>query len=281
MQTAMRTCLSLTKKVNHKVITPNSSIESKKIRIGSVAVDFMALPELMDRLDEMVNDGCSHYVCFCDLKLWSSAMTDENTCRILDQASMVLPDGIFVTAGARLKGQKGCCRMPGPLVMLEYCRYSVKKERKHFLYGGSKGVAELLAADLKQRFPGIKIAGLYSPPFRPLTPKEEIQVKNRIEASQADVLWVGLGAPKQERWMAAHIGRINVPLMLGVGAAFDFHSGRRKRAPAFAQKIGLEWLYCTVTGGRKIFFRNVKYVFLMCYILIKQLGLRKCKDLLL
>jgi len=108
-----------------------------------------------------------------------------------------------------------------------------------------------------------------------LTPKEEMEVKNRIEASEADVLWVGLGAPKQERWMAAHIGRINVPLMLGVGAAFDFHSGKRKRAPDFAQKVGLEWLYCTFTGGRKIFLRNVKYVFLMGYILIKQIRLRK------
>jgi N-acetylglucosaminyldiphosphoundecaprenol N-acetyl-beta-D-mannosaminyltransferase len=235
------------------MITKNSSTEGKKLRIGSVAVDFMPLPSLMNRLDQMVDDDGSHYVCFCDLKLWSSAMVDENVCRILDEASMVLPDGVFVTKWAQLKGQKGCSRLPGPLVMLEYCRHSVMKGRKHFLYAG------------------IKIAGYYSPPFRPLTPKEEIQVKNRIEASQADVLWVGLGAPKQEHWMAAHIGRINVPLMLGVGAAFDFHSGRRKRAPEFVQKVGLEWLYCTCTGGRKIFVRNMKYVFLMSYIMIRQM----------
>jgi N-acetylglucosaminyldiphosphoundecaprenol N-acetyl-beta-D-mannosaminyltransferase len=251
------------------------STERKKVRIGNVAVDFMTLPLLMKRFDEMVDDNGSHYVCFCDLKLWSSAMVDEDIRHILDEASIVLPDGIFVTRWAQFRGQKGCRRLPGPLVMLEYCRHSVKKGRKHFLYGGPQGVAELLAADLKQQFPGIKIAGLYSPPFRPLTPKEEMEVKSRIEASQADVLWIGLGAPKQERWMAAHIGQINVPLMLGVGAAFDFHSGKRKRAPGFVQKVGLEWLYCTLTGGRKIFFRNMKYVFLMCYILIRQIYLRK------
>jgi len=122
------------------MITTNSSTERKKVRVGSVAVDFMPLPALMKRLDEMVDDGGSHYVCFCDLKLWSSAMIHENTCRILDEASMVLPDGVFVTAGAQLKGQKGCCRLPGPLVMLEYCRHSVKKGRKHSCTGDLKAL---------------------------------------------------------------------------------------------------------------------------------------------
>jgi N-acetylglucosaminyldiphosphoundecaprenol N-acetyl-beta-D-mannosaminyltransferase len=261
-------------KIQHK-ISMNSSTQKKKVRIGNVGIDFMPLPLLMKSLDNMADDGDSHYVCFCDLKLWSSAMTDESTCRVLNEASIVLPDGIFVTRWARFKGQRDCRRLPGPFVMLEYCRHSVKKGRKHFLYGGPKGVADLLAEDLKQRFPGIQIAGHYCPPFRPLTPEEEIEVKNRIEASKADVLWVGLGAPKQERWMAAHIDRINVPLMLGVGAAFDFHSGKRKRAPEFVQKIGLEWLFCTCTGGRKIFLRNMKYVFLMGYILLKQISLHK------
>jgi len=255
--------------------TSNRSTEWKKVRIGGVPIDCMSVPSLMRRLDEMVSNGDSHYVCFCDLKLWSSAMTDEDTRRVLDEASMVLPDGVFVTAGAKLKGAKRCRRLSGPLIMLEYCRHGAAEGRKHFLYGGAQGVVELLAEELKQRFPGIRIAGYYSPPFRPLTPEEERDIKSRIEASRADVLWVGLGAPKQESWMAAHLGRINVPVMLGVGAAFDFHSGRRRRAPEFVQKVGLEWAFCTVTAGRKVFLRNVKYIFLVVYILIRQMTLRK------
>src|SRR4030066_1540509 len=122
------------------MISMNSNTQRKKIRIGSVGIDFMPLPSLMKNLDDMVDDGDSHYVCFCDLKLWSSAMTDESTCNVLNEASMVLPDGIFVTEWARYKGQKDCRRLPGPFVMLEYCRHSVKKGHRHFLYGGPKGV---------------------------------------------------------------------------------------------------------------------------------------------
>ena len=123
---------------------------------------------------------------------------------------------------------------------------------------------------LREKMPDLLVAGTYSPPFRPLAREEEMEVKNRIEESGADILWVGLGAPKQEKWMAEHIEKISVPLMLGVGAAFDFHSGNRKWAPAWIRKIGMEWFYRMLTGGRRVFFRNAKFESAFTCLIIKQ-----------
>ncbi len=122
---------------------------------------------------------------------------------------------------------------------------------------------------LKQEIPGLQVVGIFSPPFRDLNQEEEAAVKNMIEESGANVLWVGLGAPKQEEWMFKHIQTIDIPLMLGVGAAFDFHSGRVKRAPKLFQKLGIEWFFRMLTGGKRVFFRNLKYVSMNLFILFK------------
>lgn len=245
-----------------------------RVRIGQVIVDGISLSLLMPQLNKMVNSRKPHYVCFCEGHLCVKASLEPDIRDILSKASLVLPDGVSMTLGAQLIGQRLPDRLPGPLVMLEYCKYAVSNGRKHFFYGGEKGVAELLSDRLKKKIPGLKVVGTYSPPFKPLTDKEENDVKNMIEQSGAEVLWVGLGAPKQERWIAEHCGKIDVPLMLGVGAAFDFHSGNRKWAPAWIRKLGIEWIYRMVTGGKRMIFRNMKYDFLIIWMLIKQLLLR-------
>jgi len=247
-----------------------TDITSAQIRIGAVTVDSIPLPSVLNRMDEMVKDGKPHYICFCEAHLGTLAALQEEMRGILEEASLVLPDGVSMMLGARLIGRKLPERLPGPLVMLEYCRHGVKKDLKHFFYGGAEGVAERLAAKLKQQIPDVKIVGIYSPPFRPLTQEEERNAKKQIEESGADVLWVGLGAPKQERWMFEHVGKIQVPLMLGVGAAFDFHSGNYKWAPTWIRKVGLEWTYRMLTGGKRVFWRNVKIVPLFALIIVKQ-----------
>lgn len=199
-----------------------------------------------------------HYVCFCEANLCVQATKDLEVRRILHDASLVLPDGVSMTLGGRLLGKPFPDRLPGPTVMLEYCRFCAPYGARHFFYGGPEGVARKVADNLTGMIPNLQVAGTYSPPFRPLNQTEEFEVKEMIERSKADVLWISLGAPKQEKWMAEHLHQIDVPLMLGVGAAFDFHSGNKKWAPQWIRKIGLEWVYRMFTGGRRVFIRNAK-----------------------
>ena len=117
-----------------------------------------------------------------------------------------------------------------------------------------------MTLELTRRFPGIQIAGAYAPPFRPLTDAEEAEVKSRIETGKPHLLWIGLGGPKQEFWCAQHLGKFDVPVMLAVGAAFDFISGNRPWAPVWIRRIGMEWLYRAFTGGWRTFFRNLRCV---------------------
>ncbi|TKJ38111.1 MAG: glycosyltransferase [Planctomycetes bacterium B3_Pla] len=253
-----------------RMLGQDSNGTGTRIHIGGAPVDSISLSSLLPYLDGLVEDGNPHYVCFCEAHLSVRATFEKEIRYVLEEASLVLPDGVSMTLGARLLGKKFPERLPGPLVMLEYCRHGINKDLKHFFYGGSDGVVEQLATKLRQRVRGIRIVGTFSPPFRSLTQEEERTVKNHIEQSKADVLWVGLGAPKQERWMAEHVGKINVPLMLGVGAAFDFHSGNRRWAPNWIRKAGGEWIYRMFTGGRRVFCRNAKYESLFTLIIFKQ-----------
>ncbi len=135
------------------------------------------------------------------------------------------------------------------------CERSSARGTRHFFYGGGPGVAESLAERLQARFPGLEVAGTHTPPFRPLSEAEDASVVRLINESRADIVWVGLSTPKQERWMAAHLGRLEAPVMLGVGAAFDFHAGVIARAPAWMQKSGLEWCYRLASEPRRLWRR--------------------------
>jgi N-acetylglucosaminyldiphosphoundecaprenol N-acetyl-beta-D-mannosaminyltransferase len=241
-----------------------------RVRIGGAGVDVVSRWELPAGLDELIESGSAHYVCFCEAHLCVRATREPDLRRVLDRASLVLPDGVSMTLGARLIGRRLPDRLPGPSVMLEYCRHGLSKGRRHFFYGGAEGVGAALAARLRERFPGLEVAGTFAPPFRPLTRAEEAEVGRRIDAARPDVLWVGLGAPKQEHWMAEHVGRLDVPLMLGVGAAFDFHSGRRPWAPWWVRRLGLEWAYRAATGGGRVLLRNAEHDARMVGILAGQ-----------
>ena len=241
------------------------------IQVGTVHVNRVDLAELMLALDRLVNDrGTADYVCFCEAHLCVRGSTCNQVRSYLDTAALVLPDGVSITAGARLLGHHFPERLPGPIVMLEYCRHAVRNGFRHFFYGGGPGVADELASRLRRQFPEIDISGAWCPPFRRLTDAEEAGIKTRIEQSGTDVLWVGLGAPKQEQWMFEHSKTLNVPLMLGVGAAFDFHSGNRKWAPAFVRRVGAEWIFRSFTGGRRVFVRNLHYTSRFVWLLGRQ-----------
>ncbi|MBW2742547.1 MAG: WecB/TagA/CpsF family glycosyltransferase, partial [Deltaproteobacteria bacterium] len=184
----------------------------------------------------------------------------------INNADFSCCDGVGVIIAGRMMGHK-IPRLHGPDLMLKSCEYGLPKKWRHFFYGGRDGVPELLSEKLSEKFPGLITAGTYSPPFRPLTPDEDEAIIKRINDANPDILWVGLGLLKQERWIAEHIGKIKAPWMVGVGAAFDFHSGAIKRAPRFFRRIGLEWLYRTTFEPRLI-KRNL-YSLLLVFRVIK------------
>jgi N-acetylglucosaminyldiphosphoundecaprenol N-acetyl-beta-D-mannosaminyltransferase len=140
-------------------------------------------------------------------------------------------------------------------LLLACCDRSIATGYRHFFYGGEAGVADLLARRLTARFPGLAVAGTCAPPFRPLTRPEDEDIVRRINETCADIVWVGLGTPKQEYWMAEHLNRIDAPVMIGVGAAFDIHAGRKKQAPLWMQRSGLEWSFRLATEPRRLWKR--------------------------
>ena len=245
----------------------------KRIQVGGVHANSMSLDELRQTLDVLAQDRSkTDYVCFCEAHLCVQGSKRGDVGKAIERATLVLPDGVSMTAGGRLLGHRFVERLPGPLVMLDYCRHSaVPGGLRHFFYGGAPGVADKLCRNLLGLFPHLNIVGTYCPPFRELTRAEEVAAQKRIEDSGTDVLWVALGAPKQELWMHAQRDKIQVPLMMGVGAAFDFHSGNRKWAPHWVRRIGAEWIYRMITGGRRVFIRNLTFESRFVFLVLRQL----------
>jgi len=199
----------------------------------------------------------SGYVCFCEGNLLALASRDRELQGILRRADLLCPDGIAAVALARRWGAPVRERVSGPAFLLAACAHGLERRWRHYFYGGAPGVAERLSVRLAAMFPGLEVAGMHAPPFRALTPSDDAEDRLRIEATRPDLLWVGLGGPKQERWMARQRGSLRVPVMLGVGAAFDFHSGERPWAPRFVRRAGLEWAWRMATGGPRVLARNV------------------------
>jgi N-acetylglucosaminyldiphosphoundecaprenol N-acetyl-beta-D-mannosaminyltransferase len=196
--------------------------------------------------------------------------------RILNGAWLNTPDGMPMVWVGRLRGFRSMSRVYGPDLMYLVCDFTQKKDYTHFLYGGAEGVAPELKRRLEEKFPGLKIVGTYTPPFRPLEAAEEAELTRTINALQPDIVWVGLSTPKQEKFMARFRPRLDVTLMFGVGAAFDFHAGRVRQAPRWMQRSGLEWFFRLCSEPRRLWRRyltnNPRFVF---RILCQLLGLRK------
>lgn len=214
-------------------------------RANILGVGFTAaeLPALIERVAGWIADGDGGYVCLTNTHVVMEARRSETLRQALNAGGMTLADGRPVMWTARLIGRRDVPHVRGADFVDAVCSRGAGESWKHYLYGGAEGVPERAAAELSRRHPGIQIAGCYSPPFRDLTEEEDEQAVARINAAGADVVWVGLGAPKQEYWMASHHGRLSASVVVGVGAVFDFLSGRRPEAPRWMQRAGLEWLF--------------------------------------
>jgi N-acetylglucosaminyldiphosphoundecaprenol N-acetyl-beta-D-mannosaminyltransferase len=211
-------------------------------------------------MQAMIDAGARGYVTAAAVNLVMSAHEDERVRVAVLGATLVVPDGQPLVWALRALGQPHATRVYGPDLMLAFCEHAAANGTPIYLYGGRTPEAlELLEARLSKRFPGLTIAGGYSPPFRELDASERERIAAEIDASGAAVVWVGVGQPKQERWMHEMRELLAAPLLVGVGAAFDFHAGLVSQAPAWMQKRGLEWLYRLAREPRRLWRRYLRY----------------------
>ncbi len=251
-------------------------MEPSRVNILGVGVSAINMSQALQTIDRWIETRSRNYVCVTGVHGVMESHRDPEIRRIHNQAGMVTPDGMPLVWLSRLMGSRNVNRVYGPDLMLLLCEHSVSRGYRHYLYGGNEGVPEELANRLQIRFPGLQIVGNYSPPFRPLTSREDRKVVDMINHAEPDIVWVGLSTPKQERWMAEHSGRLSAPVLIGVGAAFDFHTGRIRQAPKWMQKNGLEWLFRTMMEPRRLWRRymsnNPGFIAL---VLLQLLGLRR------
>ena len=216
--------------------------------------------ETMDVMDGMIARRERGWLCAVAVHAVMVAQTDFEMRRALVEATLTVPDGMPLVWAANILGEDLPNRVYGPELMERYSQRCITKGHRVWLYGGrDQGSLVQLALSMRREHPGIQIVGGYSPPFRDLTDEEETALAAQINASRPDVLWVGIGVPKQEKWMARMRERLEVPVMCGVGAAFDFHAGRISQAPRWMQERGLEWTYRIVQEPRRLLPRYLYY----------------------
>ena len=219
-------------------------------------MDAVQIPEVVSRMENWIarRDTC-RYIAVTDMHSLMQAQHAASFKKILENADLVVPDGFPLVWLGRRRGFPLRRRVYGPELMERFCKETACQGYRHFFYGGAPGVAVDLAARLAARFPGLRIAGAFCPPFWPLTQKEDEAVSSMLNRSRADVVWVGLGAPKQERWMFEHQGCLAAAVLVGVGAAFDFHTGRIPQAPSWMREHGLEWFFRLTREPRRLWRR--------------------------
>ena len=221
------------------------------------------MDKTMTLLESQLEQWRGKYICVANVHTTVTAHEDAEYRYIQNHAVMALPDGGPLSQFSRRQGYAAAQRVTGPDLMKQVLAVSAEKGWRHYFYGSTPETLQLLRKKVEERYPGVVISGMMSPPFREMTPQEDAQAVAEINATKPDFVWVGLGAPKQERWMAAHEDRVQA-LMIGVGAAFDYEAGNIKRAPMWMQKHNLEWLYRLMQDPKRLFHRylktNVKYL---------------------
>ena len=225
------------------------------VDILGVNVNAIDLDDAVATIEGWIAQRSRQYVCVTGAHGVIECQSDERLRNIHNAAGMVTPDGMPLVWLARWLGAVGTSRVYGPDLMRLVSEVSARHGYKQFYYGGAPGVAEKLEHELRRRHRKLDIAGTYCPPFRPLSAQEDDAIVAAINAAKADIVWVGLSTPKQEVWMAEHRDRVDAPVMIGVGAAFDFLAGVKRQAPLWMQRSGLEWLFRLLSEPRRLWRR--------------------------
>lgn len=229
-----------------------------RVSVLGVGISVLNLNTALAAISTALKQKQKGYICVTGVHGVMEAQEDAAFKNILNGAFLCTPDGMPMVWAGRLHGYSDMRRVYGPDLMLDVCAWSEASGAKHFFYGGADGVADLLVSKLKARFPKLPVVGTYTPPFRPLNAGEIAQLQTQISAAKPDILWVGLSTPKQEKFMVEFLPKLDVTLMVGVGAAFDFHSGRVRQAPLWMQRTGLEWFYRLCSEPRRLAKRYLR-----------------------
>jgi N-acetylglucosaminyldiphosphoundecaprenol N-acetyl-beta-D-mannosaminyltransferase len=249
---------------------------SDRVNILGVGATPQDLNSAVTTLDRWRAESRREYVCVVSVHGLVVAQRDPAIRHALNHCGMATEDGMPLVWWSRLAGFAQARRVCGSDLLEEVCAFGVPRKFRHYFYGASPKVLEQLIDRLQKRHPGLCVAGYRSPPFRPLTPAEDAGDIAAINEAEPDFVWVGLGMPKQEKWMVEHLGKINATALIGVGAAFDFHAGTKPRAPVWMQHAGLEWLFRLLTEPRRLAHRYlIDNSLFIGYILQQVTGLRK------
>jgi N-acetylglucosaminyldiphosphoundecaprenol N-acetyl-beta-D-mannosaminyltransferase len=247
-----------------------------RLNILGVGVNPLNLHLAADTIEGWIRSGRREYVCVTGVHGIIESRRNPAIRAIHNAAGLVTPDGMPLVWLLRRAGHRHAGRVYGPDLMLLMLERSVSQGFTHFLYGTTEATLAQLQTRLMDRFPGLRIVGAIAPPFRPLTPEEDDNIVAEINRANPDVVWVGLSGPKQEIWMAEHRTRLDARVLLGVGAAFDFHAGRLRQAPSWLQRCGLEWLFRLCQEPRRLwrryFYSNTRFIL---EIFAQKTGLRR------
>lgn len=225
----------------------------------------------VEEIHALLKTGSPAYITYSNVHVVVSAKKDERLRDAVNHAAIASPDGMPLVWVAKAKGHRAMAKCSGPDMMGTLMAEGLQQGFTHYFYGSTDQTLTLLRAALEKKYPGIRIAGMVAPPFRPLTAEEDDAQMAEINRLRPDFIWVGLGAPKQELWMRRHVGELDHGILFGVGAAFDFLAGNKKRAPEWMQKNGLEWLHRLLSEPRRLFGRYLQTNSLFIWYLLVDL----------
>ena len=242
------------------------------INILTMKMNMVQMQDVLNYINQWVNDKQNgNYIAVCNAYDAVMCMKDKNVRKAVNNSSITVADGISMVKMANIYGYPLRKRVYGPELMNEVLKDGIDKGYKHFFYGTTNETLKKLNENLHSKYSGINIVETFSPPFRPLTEQEDNEIVDLINQSGADIVWVGLGTPKQQLWMCEHKDKLNVPVMLGVGAAFDFAAGTAKQAPKWVGDAGFEWFYRLCTQPCRLWKRYIVYNFIFLIYALKQI----------
>jgi len=230
---------------------------AKRINVLGVGISVTNIGHSIDLIRSWIYSGEKQYICVTGVHGVMESQGDESLRSIHNRSGLTVPDGRPLYWLGRLEGHAEMGPVPGELFSLEVCESAAREGWSIYLYGGAEGVAQDLASTLTARFPGLNVVGAYTPPFRPLNASEETNLVSEVDSLKPDIFWVGLSTPKQERFMAEYLPKLNTKVMMGVGAVFDYHTGRISRTPEPLRRLGLAWLYRLGCEPKRLWRRYV------------------------
>ena len=239
-----------------------------KFSILGVQISVIDMKDACSMVESSIRESSKRYICVCPVSTIMECKNDEKVLTSVNSADLATPDGMAVVWLGWIQGFKNIRRVYGPELMQNICEISAKKGYRHYFYGSTEDILNKLEEKLSGEYPGLIISGKFSPPFRQLTVREDKEIIERINKDNPDIVWVGLGSPKQDVWMHEHRDKLNASVLIGVGAAFDFLSGTKPQAPRWIGDHGFEWLFRLVTEPKRLWHRYLISYPLFVYFLI-------------